>query len=440
MRALLRAPTAAQRLCADCNEEVQRASTSPAGPGGDVSSTVAAGTASGGAPLPGALRHYFEPRFGHDLGRVRLHTDTGASSSARALNARAYTFGHDIAFGAGEFASDTIAGRRLLAHELAHVVQQGTAQALEQRGGDARVQRKPAVKDDCPARDRGEAKASASSPYRLVERSPQQEWLIYDFRVGSSTVDPAMGDIAGLVEKIVNSLVKGHFIYVTGQDPVEVLGYADCQGDTHEKLREERAANFCAAYKASWLESGYSEEAFNKFIRSCRAAPVGQYVASNDTQEGRSQNRGVLIRVLPPSAKAPGSSLPYDDKYGPTDANCATYKATKQFLNGAYANNSYCACTHTPDEPHNNCVRSCLQSKLWSFLASNAEDLRSGRFIWCPTIWRHHKECYQECGCDNGFIELIGFYPVCEVALPCVVNGLGIAAFNRCMEPGGKGK
>jgi outer membrane protein OmpA-like peptidoglycan-associated protein len=67
-----------------------------------------------------------EARFGHDFSRVRVHTDPTAARSARAVHALAYTVGSDIAFDAGRYAPDTGAGRRLLAHELAHVVQQRT--------------------------------------------------------------------------------------------------------------------------------------------------------------------------------------------------------------------------------------------------------------------------------------------------------------------------
>jgi hypothetical protein len=64
---------------------------------------------------------------GHDFSRVRVHTDAKAAASARAINARAYTFGADVVFGAGEYAPHTPAGRRLLAHELAHVAQQSAS-------------------------------------------------------------------------------------------------------------------------------------------------------------------------------------------------------------------------------------------------------------------------------------------------------------------------
>ncbi len=77
-----------------------------------------------GAALSDELRSYFEPRFGHDFSRVRVHTDTRAARSAQALGAQAYTLGNDMVLGAGQYAPHTGAGRQLLAHELAHVVQQ----------------------------------------------------------------------------------------------------------------------------------------------------------------------------------------------------------------------------------------------------------------------------------------------------------------------------
>ena len=79
----------------------------------------------GGQPLPESTRAFFELRFGYDLSRVQVHTNSQAAETARALNARAFTMGHDIVFGAGEYAQGTTVGKQLLAHELTHVVQQG---------------------------------------------------------------------------------------------------------------------------------------------------------------------------------------------------------------------------------------------------------------------------------------------------------------------------
>jgi len=80
---------------------------------------------SPGQPLDGGTRVFMEQRFGHDFGRVRVHADARAAESARAVGARAWTVGNDVAFGAGAWAPSTTEGRRLLAHELTHVLQQG---------------------------------------------------------------------------------------------------------------------------------------------------------------------------------------------------------------------------------------------------------------------------------------------------------------------------
>ncbi|HEX3130800.1 MAG TPA: DUF4157 domain-containing protein, partial [Thermoanaerobaculia bacterium] len=82
---------------------------------------------SAGQPLDGRTRADFETRFGHDFGRVRVHADAGAARSAADLQARAYTFGEDIVLGSGRYQPGSSAGRSLIAHELAHVVQQGRA-------------------------------------------------------------------------------------------------------------------------------------------------------------------------------------------------------------------------------------------------------------------------------------------------------------------------
>jgi hypothetical protein len=79
---------------------------------------------SPGQPLDSATRAFFERRFGHSFSAVRVHTDAKAAESARAVNARSYTVGRDIVFEAGQYAPTTREGRRLLAHELTHVVQQ----------------------------------------------------------------------------------------------------------------------------------------------------------------------------------------------------------------------------------------------------------------------------------------------------------------------------
>src|SRR5579862_9057247 len=73
--------------------------------------------------LDSNTRGFFEPRFGHDFSRVRVHSDAEAAASTRALNASAYTVGQHIAFDSGKYEPGTREGQKLLGHELAHTMQ-----------------------------------------------------------------------------------------------------------------------------------------------------------------------------------------------------------------------------------------------------------------------------------------------------------------------------
>jgi len=79
---------------------------------------------SGGRPLPESVRAYFEPRFGHDFTEVRVHTDSKSGESARAIDASAFTIGRHVVFDEGHYEPYSVSGRRLLAHELTHVIHQ----------------------------------------------------------------------------------------------------------------------------------------------------------------------------------------------------------------------------------------------------------------------------------------------------------------------------
>jgi hypothetical protein len=85
---------------------------------------------SPGQPLDTATRAFLEPRIGHDFSGVRVHTDVQAAQSAADVSAQAYTVGQNVVFGAGRYAPGTSSGNTLIAHELAHVVQQGHLSAF----------------------------------------------------------------------------------------------------------------------------------------------------------------------------------------------------------------------------------------------------------------------------------------------------------------------
>ena len=142
--------------CAECRKKrlgLQRRATGHHAPA-TVPPVVREVLGSPGRPLDAQTRAFMEPRFGHDFGQVRVHTDERAAESARAVNAHAYTVGRDVVFGAGRYSPGTQEGRRLLAHELAHVVQQGS-------GAEASLQRQATETDTGPLETEAERAASA---------------------------------------------------------------------------------------------------------------------------------------------------------------------------------------------------------------------------------------------------------------------------------------
>jgi Domain of unknown function (DUF4157) len=112
--------------CEECHQKegmVQRSAVS-ATPVNTVPPIVHEVLSSCGQSLDAGTRAIMEPHFGHDFSQVQVHADTRAAESARAVNALAYTVGRDVVFGEGRYEPETSEGKRLLAHELTHVVQQ----------------------------------------------------------------------------------------------------------------------------------------------------------------------------------------------------------------------------------------------------------------------------------------------------------------------------
>lgn len=95
----------------------------------DLESSIIA-LKGGGQPFTASVSAFFEPRLGYDFSQVRIHTSGRAAEAAQMINARAFTISRDIFFGQGEYQPDSNQGRRLIAHELTHVMQQGAARPL----------------------------------------------------------------------------------------------------------------------------------------------------------------------------------------------------------------------------------------------------------------------------------------------------------------------
>ncbi|HEX7240991.1 MAG TPA: DUF4157 domain-containing protein, partial [Longimicrobiaceae bacterium] len=127
--------------CGECRARrlsVQRKALPGAGAAPAAPSVAAGALGSGGRPLDAGVRAFMETRFARDFGAVRVHTGGRAAESARAFGALAYTVGRDVVFAEGRYDPHGAAGRGLIAHELAHVVQQ--------EGSGLRVQRVPVAR------------------------------------------------------------------------------------------------------------------------------------------------------------------------------------------------------------------------------------------------------------------------------------------------------
>jgi len=173
-----------------------------------------------GQRLSPSLRNFFEPRFGHDFSHVRVHTDENAANSAHAINAQAYTVGRNMVFGVGQYAPNTAAGRRLLGHELVHVIQQGGGRELFQR--NARISRRFS---DVPQRSATLETSAAPVQVQVLK--------------GGAVVQRAM-----LCSKRLNVPVLGWFF---NHAYVDDTGRDDCMGKTQPgnlAIQQLQSGNF----------------------------------------------------------------------------------------------------------------------------------------------------------------------------------------------------
>jgi Domain of unknown function (DUF4157) len=165
--------------CSKCSGDEESHSASilqrhPSAPGelSEAPPLVSEVLRSPGRPLDRSTSNFMESRFGYDFSHVRVHTDSRAASSARAIDARAYTLGTHVVFAKGQFEPSSSDGRRLLAHELTHVVQQTPARvppAGADSGGSV------ASPDLSSRSDSGVASAKPSLVYDFRQPTDSQE-------------------------------------------------------------------------------------------------------------------------------------------------------------------------------------------------------------------------------------------------------------------------
>jgi len=185
------------RLCKECqsekNEEplVSREPAAAYPPHLQTASSITGTVQSlegGGRQMSSSSRAFFEPRFGVDFGHVRIHTDARAVEVAKSINARAFTIGRNIAFGAGEYSPDTERGKHVMAHELTHVLQQSSVSTTARNS------------------------AESAEVYRLTQEEQKNRAIeVYDLLDGwTSSKDSAdiLSKFTGLPKSDVNAIIN----------------------------------------------------------------------------------------------------------------------------------------------------------------------------------------------------------------------------------------
>ena len=295
------------RKCAGCADEerVQKKEAGPQAAADQAPASVHELLRSPGHSLDSATRAYFEPHFGQDFTNVRVHTDASAAQSAREVNAHAYTVGRDIAFDSGRFAPGSQDGRRLIAHELTHVVQQGQSSAVIQRQEASKPQELTLeIGDVCVLYEKGE-EAQSRTAKGILDVDVGFEGFIgatYPDFVGTGSPDAvAVADFeidSGALRSSTKSELRASWVptYKPG-DTLEFIGYSDCVGaeSNNVSLRENRARAVA--------------ELFPSATRIIRGAPIRDYLADGSSRAGRALNRSVVIRrpeaPPPPARKDP---------------------------------------------------------------------------------------------------------------------------------------
>jgi len=203
-------------------------------------STVREVLGSPAQPLAPAARSLMETHFGYDFGQVRIHADAAAARSARQVGARAYTVGDDVVFGAGQLDLGSAAGLRLVAHELAHVIQQ------EAVGGPATA-RPLTISDPGDAAEREADRAAemvhrpSSAPMPYVGQTGHSRALIQRFE---SFEHVQLGDTGGLpsggyiVLEAHSRDLPGHASPTVGWPPEWVSLWAKGTPDQQRAIRD----------------------------------------------------------------------------------------------------------------------------------------------------------------------------------------------------------
>ena len=195
---------------------------------------------SPGQPLDPSTRTFMEQRFGYDFGHVRVHADARAAESARAVDALAYTSGHHVVFAAGNYQQSTSAGQRLLAHELAHTIQQSAGGTPLSSSAPHRAPERTTARGEKSA-----GTAPAAFAAGTIQRQPAPPPITpTDASVCRIHFEHARTEFTDAKE--FDRCLKAARGYLKGNPATQVAlyGYASEEGDTkfNEDLAQRRAA------------------------------------------------------------------------------------------------------------------------------------------------------------------------------------------------------
>ena len=271
--------------------------------------TMSSQVSSVGRPLEPETRRYFESRFAHDFSKVRIHAGSAAASSARSAAAQAYTVGHDITFGAGMYNPGSQPGRKLLAHELTHVVQQENLS----RPGAHESQHESEAANASTQAIRGErANVALAAPVSMQRQvlpgavphtdltesaSPLMASAIGSveldgFATGKSDVSAANQAKLGVTAETILKLFKKY-----PASKIRVIGYTDAVGQ--EKDNQALGQSRADSVQAALVALGIPEIAIKTESRG-----AGDLLIQSDKAESR--NRRVRV-VFEPSTLLSGA-------------------------------------------------------------------------------------------------------------------------------------
>jgi hypothetical protein len=225
-----------------------------AGPDGEIAapSPVHAALRTPGQPLGATARSALEERFGHDFSGVRIHAGGASAEAARSIGATAFTLGSDIVLGVDRTALQDKAGQRLLAHELAHVVQQGgsPASATLRRDGPPDPPLKEAKKEDATEAVTGGLKtvadqATKSEPLKNYGLALAKQYALPIWtRMGTGDKVAAVGTAAAMYGLGVGSLLgdprgRSTLSGVNFVAPIGLIPYATLSGFSYDLPQAE---------------------------------------------------------------------------------------------------------------------------------------------------------------------------------------------------------